>query len=194
MAIISLDQLIMPTGRPVFNAAKVNDAIALLAPSGHSYDLGKLLVMLYLVDRKLVQYAGSTLTEDQYYSVEGVGPAPRGVATVFLTGKGAARFKVPFHLTSRTRIKVLSNETSEALSEPERAIIAEVRELYGNFDSATFRQKVTEEAPEWKDFIGHEFTFKELLIALGENAADAEAAFTEWEGLRHLKHQRGEAA
>jgi hypothetical protein len=194
MATISLDQLIMPTGRPVFDAAKVSDAIALLAPTGQSYDLGKLLAMLYLVDRRLVEYAGGTLTHDQYYSVEGVGPAPRGVATILLTRKGAASFSVPYQLTTRTRIKVFSNETHKALSEPERAIIAEIREQYSDFDSATFRRKLTDEAPEWEKFIGHDFTYKDLMIALGESSDDAETAFAEWEGLRQLKHQRNEAA
>ena len=189
---LTLATIQVPTETPPFNERKATEAgVRLLQAAGGRLSIAKLLTMLFIVDRRVIQEAGSALTDDEYIGIEGEIAVPFGLA------QDAAKltlFDSTWHRHIEGRldqtVRVLHQIEPLVLSYLEVDIVEAVGREYSTLDDVAFIDKVVAEAPEVAHLGGVRFGLRSILISLGVDPRDAEEAHQDWASFRRIRYDQ----
>ncbi len=176
-----------------FNQRKVAQIAAFFADAeGGSINVLKLVKLIYLSDRKFLDEFGKPITYDSYYSL------PHGpiVSTTYDLMSGGVRNsddwdewisdQENYELSVRLQV---NREALDELSDAEYGVMAGVWSKFGSFGKWKLSEWTHDNCGEWKNPHGSSvsFDYKDILVALGRDAKQAEEIDEDLESEKRLR-------
>lgn len=174
-----------------FDSAKAADAGAMLvAAHGEHVGIGRLLALLYVVDRRLIGLYGRGATQDDYLAVPDLGAVPIGLAR-HAFGDGPPDSPWRRRIREEGSVAVLRDYGERpALSEAEREVVEAVAADYATLPWRNVRARLAAEAPEAEVRQGatRPLTLADVLVAHGHDEAAAIADYEEFDSWRNVRY------
>lgn len=175
-----------------FNEQKAAQMAAFfLSRNGGSLSIVKLMKLLYLADRRSLDLYEMPMSGDRMVSM------PHGpvLSRTYELMNGAVRAQeggwdcwVADRAGHMLSLKACEGADFGRLSEADLDVLEQTNAKYGKMDQWALRDYTHDSCPEWKDPQGSSYPieYKDVLIALGKNPKDANAAQQELESYNSM--------